>query len=326
VRNNARRNKLRYWIALGAGLLACMDAGAAWAQAATDKAAAEALFDEGRKLINKPDDPAAWAAACEKFDASVKRLPQIGAQIALASCYEKIGKTASAWAAFRTAATAASKANDKRQRFAEQQIAALDARLSKLVIRLETLDRPAALEVKCDGRALTPAELGSALPVDPGEHVVEASAPGRVSWWTRLSIAATPGIVEVPVPVLEKTSGARRTRRISTYVIAGGAAAIAVSLVFGGVARSDWKNAMQHCSALVCDAAGVQSAHSAAAWGNASTGMFLFGSGAAAAGVISLLTAASAREELARPDNPRAIRVIPRIGSAQAVLTLEGGF
>lgn len=59
---------------------------------------------------------------------------QLGTQIALASCYEKLGKTASAWAEFRAAASAAVKVHDKRQQFAEEHAAALEPKLSKIAV------------------------------------------------------------------------------------------------------------------------------------------------------------------------------------------------
>src|SRR4051794_1429422 len=138
---------------------------AAWAQTAADKAAADTLFSEGKRLIAAGD----VETACAKFEASLTRLPQLGAQVALASCYEKLGKTASAWGAFRAAASAASKAHDEqRQRFADEHAAALEPNLSRLVIKTEPGYRIDRLEVKRDGIALTIAELDSPVPVDPG--------------------------------------------------------------------------------------------------------------------------------------------------------------
>src|SRR5215510_2702683 len=93
------------WLMLGAGH------GMAWAQPAADKAVADGLFDAGRRLIEQGD----YAAACDKFQASVEKVAQLGAEHSLATCYEKVGKTASAWSAYRRLAIAARKAHDKRQ-------------------------------------------------------------------------------------------------------------------------------------------------------------------------------------------------------------------
>jgi hypothetical protein len=50
---NVRRNNVRIWIAIGAGLLLCAGHERAEAQNAADKAAADTLFDEGKRLIGK---------------------------------------------------------------------------------------------------------------------------------------------------------------------------------------------------------------------------------------------------------------------------------
>src|ERR1044071_8824310 len=77
----ALEDNVRTWIA-GAGLFLWLGH-AAWAQTAADKAAADTLFSEGKRLILAGETE----TACAKFEASLARLPQLGAQLALASCY-----------------------------------------------------------------------------------------------------------------------------------------------------------------------------------------------------------------------------------------------
>src|SRR5882672_4544932 len=64
---------------------------------AAEKVAAEALFDDGRKLLAD----GRFAPACEKFEQSEHIDPAVGTLLYLAECYEKSGRTASAWATFR---------------------------------------------------------------------------------------------------------------------------------------------------------------------------------------------------------------------------------
>ena len=67
-------------------------------------AAAEALFREGRTLIKQGN----LKAGCDKLEASEKLESSVGTLLTLGDCREKLGKPASAWAAFRKAEAARS--------------------------------------------------------------------------------------------------------------------------------------------------------------------------------------------------------------------------
>jgi len=337
-----RSRRSTTWVALGAGALLCAGHGRAVAQSAADKAAADTLFSEGKKLIASGDTE----AACAKFEASLSRVTQLGAQLALASCYEKLGKTASAWGEFRTAASAAGKARDpQRKRFADDHAAALEPRLSRVVIKLEPGYRVDNLEVKRDGLEVSTAELGTPVPVDPGEHTVEASAPGWVAWSTKVTVAGMPGTVEVIVPALGKAPvkveeprpepvpvpapvrlvDDQHDRRTIAYAVGGGGAAmVGVSLIFGALARSKWSDAHAHCRGNVCDQAGLDLTSGAGTMGNVSTATFLLGGAALAAGAYLWFTARPSGEATQPPAT--ALRLVPGLGPAQVGLTLQGGF
>ena len=328
-RGAATRPDVRAWSALGICLLLCVGHGTSRAQPAADKAAADALFNEGKKLITLGDD----AAACEKFEASLARAAQLGTRIALAACYEKLGRTASAWGAFRAAASAASQANDRRRQYCEQHALALEATLSRIVIEIE-IDAARhidGLEVKRDGSPVVPAELGTPVPVDPGEHTVVASAPGRVAWSTTVSVPAAPGTVEVHVPALAQIpdpgGDPRHRRRVIAYYVGGaGVAALGGALIFGAVTRSRWNDAQSHCHDRLCDQTGVGLARDAQTMGNLSTAAFVVGTSALVAGAIFWFTGVSARTESAPARDPIALHLVPEIGAAQVGLTILGGF
>lgn len=142
---------------------------------AYDGAGAEVLFREGKQLMDQKD----YAAACPKLAESYRLDPATGSLLALALCYERSGKLASAWVAYTDAAARAKREGQAdRERGAEARARELEPKLAKLIVKVETPDIP-GLEVIRDGVHLGPAALGTAIPVDAGEHVVEAQAPGR---------------------------------------------------------------------------------------------------------------------------------------------------
>src|SRR5271166_5257799 len=90
-------------------VVALVSARASLAQtSAGDKAAAQAIFDEGKRLM----DAGQFAQACPKFADSEKLDPGVGTLLNLGVCYEKNGQTASAWATYKEAASAAANAGE----------------------------------------------------------------------------------------------------------------------------------------------------------------------------------------------------------------------
>src|SRR5512138_3647032 len=121
---------MRAWIAvpMWGWIVVCAIASPidAHAQPADNTALAEQLFNEGREL-GKANN---WAAACPKFEASLRYDPAVGTRLNLATCYEKVNKPASAWGQYREAADVAAKQGDtKRRDFAQKAAAALEPRL-----------------------------------------------------------------------------------------------------------------------------------------------------------------------------------------------------
>jgi hypothetical protein len=164
---------------------------------AADKAAADALFKEGKELL----DAGRAAEACGKLAESQRIDARLGTLLNLATCHETVGKTASAWAAYNEAAAqAAATRQGEREKFARGKLAELEAKLSKLT--LVVAEPPPGLVVNLDGSELRAAALGTAIPVDPGPHVIEARAPGHVPWSAKVDAAPGPAERRVDVPKL----------------------------------------------------------------------------------------------------------------------------
>src|SRR4051812_42462687 len=162
------------------------------ARAQDDTASALSLFEEGKKLATEGN----YAEGCRKLLASYNLVQKVGTLLNLADCYEKQGKTASAWARFTEAATMAERAGQNdRVEFAHKHAAELAPRLSRLTVVVAT--RPPGLEVKRDGAALDPVVFGAAVPVDPGPHGVEAHAPGKKPWSGSVDVPPNAGVASI---------------------------------------------------------------------------------------------------------------------------------
>ncbi len=287
---------------------------------AGNRAAAEALFNQGRALVGSGN----FSEACSKFEASEQLDPGLGTLLNLADCYEKLGKTASAWAEYREAIPLARAAGSTvRQNFATQRAQALESRLSTITIRATSSDEdPKMVDIRRDGIAVQAAELGSPIPVDPGPHTVEAVAPGKQKWSTQVEVRdASKVAVEVPAllalssssgapsdakrivaPPLEAAprSGAGSGQR--TVAIGAGAvglAGVALGAVFGLSASSKWSDAKSHCSAYPygCDAQSIDAHSSAKSRASISTVAFVVGGIALGGGAVLWFTAARSQEK-----------------------------
>ena len=176
----------------------------AHAQSASDQAAAEALFRQARDLMAAGH----YAEACPKLAESERLDPSAGTMLNLATCYEKNGQIASAWVTFKGAATAAHQANEPgRAKLARAKVTELEPKLSTLTITVgPAADRP-DLVVTRDGEKVGRAVWGTPIPVDPGTHPIEASAPGRKAWLAQAKVEGPGSKTSIEVPPLGGDAG-----------------------------------------------------------------------------------------------------------------------
>jgi hypothetical protein len=185
---------------LGLAMGALLVPARARGEKSADAARAEALFAEGRKLMAAHD----FASACVKFADSQRLDPAPGTALNLATCYERAGKLASAWAAFKTAEASAENAGQRgRAAAAKKEATALEAKLSRLTILVPFSARVTGLEVRCDQEIVHEGEWGVAVPRDGGAHEIEASAPGKRAWNSHIDLKDSRQTLEVSVPPLE---------------------------------------------------------------------------------------------------------------------------
>jgi tetratricopeptide (TPR) repeat protein len=183
------------------------------AQSGNDALLAEELYREAREMM----DQKRYEEACKKFAESNRLDPATGTLLNLASCHEALGRTATAWAEFGEALLAARRdQRSDRVQFAEERIQALEPKLSRLSVVVPAEARLEGLEVRIDGKVIGAAAWGVSAPTDPGLHRIEASAPGRKSWSSEVSVGAQADKKSISVPFLEEDPNARQIEPMQT--------------------------------------------------------------------------------------------------------------
>jgi hypothetical protein len=291
--------KLGGYVGTAALAAACM-----WSTIANaaegDAATAEALFEQARQEMDQKN----YDSACEKFRESQRLDPAPGTLLNLANCEEQRGKLATAWELYR-AAMADLPADDSRMEVAKTRVSDLSARIPKLTIKLAA-GSPQGTVVVRDGVELGAASLGTALPVDPGEHEIVVRAPGHADSSTRVSLAEreTKVVDVAPGPAGEGGSavGAGDTggdsgssQRTLGYVLGGvGVAGVGVAVVTGFMALGKKSTVDEHCdSDRFCDAEGADAAESGRTLATVSTVGWIVGALGIGAGVYFILSSGS---------------------------------
>jgi|RhiMethySRZTD1v2_1073278.scaffolds.fasta_scaffold92678_2 hypothetical protein len=319
-----------------------------------DAALAESLFRQGRSLMDKRD----FAAACPKLAESYNQDPATGTLLALALCQEGLGQTASAWANFVEVTTRAKReGRADREQAARSHAEQLEPKLSHLTIEVDpALSSVSGLVVKRNGVTLGAAAWGSPAPVDPGQYVIEASAPGRQRWQTNVTVAASgtervqindlaaePARPEpLPAPKSEGSTAVKGEDGAAVVRDSAPAAgntplrtvglalcgASALSLGVGGFfairamnLNSDSKQAGR-CADNHCDQEGLALRKDSISSANTATVAFVAGGVLAAAGVTLFIVGNQ------KPSNAQALRIgaAPVVGPRDAAMVLRGQF
>ena len=317
-----------------------------------DAAAAEAMFDEARRLLAAGD----VKAACPKFAESYRLDPALGALLNLAACHEKEGRVATAWSEYRDAEAQAQKArDDKRAGYAKKQAAALEPRLPRLAIAVT--ETPPGFAVTRNGAPVGEASYGMSLPIDPGPQELAATATGRARWTKRITLAegarlrlvvpdlaiakeppagaakpssrpedgpsAAPlpsaSVVPPEPPAAPPTSG----QRVAGFAVGGvGLASLAAGAVFAGLTAGQKAAADERCPNKQCDALGLDDIATARTFAWVSNITFGAGGALVLVGGILALTA--------RPSTPAssagALVVVPVIGNRTGGVAVSGSF
>lgn len=334
---------------LAAAVLAlALASGSAKAQTSpADAAAAQALFDDAKSLMKAGH----YDQACPKLEESQRLDAGGGTLVALALCYEALGRTGSAWATWNAALSGArSEHRPDREAMAQEHIRALDEKMPRVRVVVPAPVAP-GLEVRRDGELLGPAQWGTAVPIDPGTHAFDARAPGKQPWHDSLAVAEGHGNYEVDVPPLKDaapapvvpppaaapspspppaapppapappvepaTSSESGALRATAYVT-GGVALVALGIASGFAisASSKWSSAHSACPDDRCPStADVSEGSTAGSQADVASAMFAVGGASAAVSIILFLASG-------QHDHPRtgSLHVTPMVGQGTGLV------
>ena len=306
------------------------------------KTAAEAAFRQGKDQITAGQ----VAEACESFAKSQELDPQLGTQYNLGLCYEKLGRSASAWGLYSTLAE--TDTNKGRKADATKRAKALAPKLVRVLLVLR--GQTPGIKVVRDGADIT-AAVGVATPVDPGRSMMMASADGYEPWSAEVAVMGDGTTVTVEIPELTKKAvevvppdpdpdpqpeviklpppppvdldPGRGRRVLGIGLAAGGVAALGAGVVFGMMAGTANNDAKTLCGGDVSDCRGDRAeadklVDSARTRATISTVSFAVGGTAVVAGAILYLTAPAKRE--------RNVAIAPTMTGDQVGVLVHGVF
>lgn len=294
------------------------------------------LFDRAEALMKEGK----YAEACSLYKSSDEKDHGEITVFKLAECYEKTGRVVSAWKGFEDAADEAREKAKREpdsarkaviEKFAQDassRAAALKQRLPTYTLLVAGTASNPGISVEVDKGAIDRRTWGQPLLVDPGEHEVRATAPGKQAWTTTFRIAVPKGneppeAREVKVPELE--AAPTPAQRKGALVVGGlGAVGLVAGAAFGIATFEQWGPLKRHCVEMLGDCTTDPK------WGGEKNRAQLFADIATASFVIAGVSAATAGILwfTASPvDSSTAkIEVGPAIGPAGAGLTVRTRF
>jgi hypothetical protein len=290
-------------------------------------AVAEALVEQGRKLL----DEGKVEAACQKFTEAVSASESwaTGALAQLAECHEKAGRLGSAWGTWVKAEIAATRAGQReRSDYAKARAAELDGRVPKLTIVVpDALKELAGVELARDGVAISKEQWGLPIRVDPGRHTVRVRATRRLSWEATLDVragevqlVAPERLDEQPAPPVAAPPVDTEVGKVQRYVgVATGAlglASLEAGFALSVMAATRGADAGFVCPVEACAAetGGVDLRKSAAQARTGAIVLSALGAAIMASGVAIYATAPSPPTALGKRPASAGVRVLVGLG------------
>jgi len=341
-----RKHRLSWMsaVALASGVvqLAFVSVARAEEDSATETAAARTLAVDGLKLAQsgKCDEAIPKLDRAEKLHHSVIVLSRLG------ECKVSEGKLVEGTEMLRKVLREPLPANptpalSKAYERAQTVLDSAKPRIAALTISIGGAQVP-DLRLTVDGQTVAGTLVDSELPADPGEHLVEASAPGYLKAVARITLSAAdhktvtlkvdkdpnaPVVVPHPAgaaadaPAAQPASGGAPLAATSNsppppvheapshagaYVAWGiGVVGVGVGTAFGLVAMSDKHNLNGQCNANVCPSTSRDSLDSAKRAGNISTIAFGVGGAGLVLGTVLYFAIGNGSAEAGSTTPPR---------------------
>lgn len=264
-------------------------------------ASADGLFRSGRDAMQRGD----YELACSRFAESDRLEPSPGAKLNLALCEEQLRHLTRAWRYLQEAIRELPD-GDERAAIAKRHADDLQHQLAFVTITLPPKLAQRS-RVKCDGIALSSADLASKIPFDPGHHEIELAVEGHSSRTTEIFLS--PGELREISLALDEVSSTRASDssagkshaavaqrqshalRSAAWAAEGAAGALAIASITTGVLALDAKHEMNRaCSDPDgCSEAGLRAAERGQALARISTASFVGALAAGGLGVLFLL-------------------------------------
>jgi hypothetical protein len=290
---------------------------------------ADEAFKQGRELFKANK----FAEACDEFEISQKLDPANGTLFNIGQCSERIGKLATAAAAYRE--LVANDTNEQRKESAANRLKVITPRIPKLLIKVEPPPPGIVVEIasKAGPRGV---EANKPIEVDFGEYDVIVRARGYNEFMSHVKIsqesktttvvatlkegASNTETVGVAAPRKDKVEPAPRSKRklIGIGAMATGGGVIVGGVVVGVLARSRWNEAKDVCAGACTTQADVDRANAlgdqARSKATLSTVLVLGGAVIAGVGTYLYVTA------------PANTKITPSATDSSAGVTISGVF
>jgi hypothetical protein len=280
-----------------------------------DKALAKTLYQQASDDMERGN----YARACPQFEAALQLDPEhIRTAMTLGMCEDHWGKLVKAQSRYAHARDLADAQN------ASDKIKEIDALMTNLKERIPKLrlivpEQVAELDsvrITRNDKVVDKDFWGREIAVDPGLHVIQASAAGGASWKQEVQVKVRQTIsVKIGLSI-ENDSRAKDSatpvgpyRKLGFAGLGVGAAGIVAGSIFGGLAIS--KNSASddgHCNVNNrCDLVGTALRRDAQTFGNTSTAFFIVGGVLLTGGIVLIASSPSSNKQGAAQET--AIRV-----------------